>query len=225
MDRYTGKERAIFRGHTDRVTSVAFSPDGVLLASGSKDRTIKVWNLPSPKGIDAGSTPLSAQDLDDLWFRMADGDAAGPYQALGTLIGASRQAVSMLEKRLRPGPKPKAQEVSRLIAGLDSNQFAARQKAREELEKLDTQAEAALRKKLAEKPSLEMSRNIEEVLSRIERSPLRKLRAVEVLEHIGSPEAKQLLEKLMNGSDGFPLIGEAHDSLDRLNRRVAAKKP
>ena len=70
-----------------------------------------------------------------------------------------------------------------------------------------------------------MKRNIEQILGRIQRSPLREQRAVEVLEHIGSPEAKQLLEKLMNGSDGFPLIREAHDSLDRLNRRAAAKKP
>jgi len=32
-------------GHTDAVTSVAFHPEGQLLASGSKDRSIKVWSL------------------------------------------------------------------------------------------------------------------------------------------------------------------------------------
>ena len=32
-------------GHTDYVTSVAFSPDGQTLASGSWDHTIKLWNL------------------------------------------------------------------------------------------------------------------------------------------------------------------------------------
>src|SRR5437867_1588337 len=30
-------------GHSDSVNSVAYSPDGQLLASGSSDRTIKVW--------------------------------------------------------------------------------------------------------------------------------------------------------------------------------------
>jgi WD40 repeat protein len=33
------------RGHNDVVTSVAFSPDGLTLASGSSDNTIKIWDL------------------------------------------------------------------------------------------------------------------------------------------------------------------------------------
>jgi adenylylsulfate kinase-like enzyme len=37
--------------HSDRVNSVAFSPDGKTLASASNDKTIKVWNLQSQKSI------------------------------------------------------------------------------------------------------------------------------------------------------------------------------
>ncbi|HEY9808183.1 MAG TPA: serine/threonine-protein kinase [Halomicronema sp.] len=32
-------------GHTDAVGSVAFRPDGKLLATGSRDKTVKIWNL------------------------------------------------------------------------------------------------------------------------------------------------------------------------------------
>jgi WD40 repeat protein len=34
-----------YRGHTDWVTSVAFSKDGAFLVSGGGDRVIKVWDI------------------------------------------------------------------------------------------------------------------------------------------------------------------------------------
>ncbi len=44
-DAMSGKQLHKLRGHTGIVTSVAFSPDGQLLVSGSRDRTVKVWDL------------------------------------------------------------------------------------------------------------------------------------------------------------------------------------
>src|SRR5262249_26522761 len=44
-DSHTGKVVRSFRGHTGLVTSLAFSPDGRLLVSGSRDHTVKVWDM------------------------------------------------------------------------------------------------------------------------------------------------------------------------------------
>jgi WD40 repeat protein len=43
------KERATLKGHTEPVRSVAFSPDGKTVASGSEDRTIKLWEVATGK--------------------------------------------------------------------------------------------------------------------------------------------------------------------------------
>ena len=48
----TGKEQATLKGHKGRVFSVAYSPDGKTLASGSADKTIKLWDVATGKQAD-----------------------------------------------------------------------------------------------------------------------------------------------------------------------------
>jgi WD40 repeat protein len=42
-------ERGTLKGHTAKVLSVAYSPDGKTLASGSIDQTIKLWDVATGK--------------------------------------------------------------------------------------------------------------------------------------------------------------------------------
>jgi WD40 repeat protein len=44
-DVHTGQCRNILQGHTSWIRSVAFSPEGGTLASGSEDETINLWDV------------------------------------------------------------------------------------------------------------------------------------------------------------------------------------
>ena len=81
-DLKTWRKSFTFRGHTDEVTALAFSPDGRHLSSGGKDRTIKVWDLTLGNEVRV-LTPLC---------RMSGGVAFSPTQPLLAAATVSRTA-------------------------------------------------------------------------------------------------------------------------------------
>jgi hypothetical protein len=73
---------------------------------------------------------------------------------------------------------------------------------------------------------LEVRRRIKLLLDKLAyplKSPktIRELRAVEVLEHIGTEQARQVLQVLARGESGSRLTEEARASLGRLAQRKA----
>jgi dipeptidyl aminopeptidase/acylaminoacyl peptidase len=225
----SGRPRGRLEGHGEAVSCVAWSPDGRFLVSGSEDSTLLVWDMSDPL---ASKRPrdgvLTAKELTDLWEDLSGLDAEKAYRAIGRLAGSPGQAVAFLRERLRPVPPADPARLRKLLADLDDRRFAVRRRAANELEAMQETAAPALREFLKGKPVLEYRRRVERLLGRLEASVpppdrLREMRAVEVLEVIGTSEACRLLQALTRGAPEVRLTREARGAVRRLTARAARR--
>jgi RNA polymerase sigma factor (sigma-70 family) len=213
----TGQERARLTGQGGSVLALAFAPDGRTLASGSSDTTVLLWDLTATGG---GPSPAAA---DVLWRELAAADAAPAYRAQCRLLRAE-QAVPFLAEHLRPATTPDPRRLRRLLTDLDDDDFATREQATVELDKLGEAVVPALRAALKGQLSAEVRQRVERVLRKHEgnvRSPqtLQALRAVEVLERLGTPVAREVLARLAQGQPDAVLTRDATAALRRLAAR------
>jgi RNA polymerase sigma factor (sigma-70 family) len=220
----TGKERQAFAGHRGGVVSLVFSADGKKLISGGQDTTLLVWDLTGRAGA-RGGVPSPAE-VEARWQELGGEDAARAHRAVRRLAAAGAPAVQLFRERIKPVAPPEEKAVDRLIADLDSDRFAVRQKAAADLERLGDLASGACRKALAARPSEETRRQLERLLKKQAdqaRNPsaerVRLVRALEVMEAIGTEEAIGLLTVLARGAPGAWLTEEAQAARTRLGRR------
>jgi hypothetical protein len=203
-----------FKGHHGGVESLAFAPDGKTLFSGGTDGTILLWDL----------SELSRKRSEAFWSLLSRTNEKDAAEVIAALVSVPTEAVALLQVRTRPMPEDP--RVARLIADLDADEFAVRERASHELEKLGADAEAALVRALASEPSTEVRTRIEKLLAKrgdpeqlrgAERRAM--LRAVRVLEAVGTDEAQAVLRTLGQGEDAAPVTREARTALERLLKR------
>jgi WD40 repeat protein len=224
-DLATGKELRRLTGHRGIINSLVFSADGTTLISAGNDTTILFWDVAAVTRRERPRERLADADWNSLWTDLAGTDAVRAHRAIARLTCA-REVTVALQGRMRPAARVEAAAIAQLVRDLDSPEFAVRSKATDTLEQLGERSEAALRQALENQPSPEARRRIEDLLSqqgRLSGKRLRAVRAVEVLEHIATPQARQLLQKLAEGAPEARLTREARASLGRLNRQISRR--
>jgi WD40 repeat protein len=212
-----------FQGHRGYVSVLAFNPDGRTLASGGADGAILFWDLTGRRkdGRLAGPALTPAQ-LDASWESLAYDDGR---PAVWALAAAPAQSVPFLRLRLSAVPKLNKQRVKRLIADLDAEKFAVREKATSDIEQIGEVVVPALRMALKDNPTLEQGRRLQALLDKLDRqrekkrlppSLVRVLRALEALERAGTPEAVEVLREIAAGEPTARPTREAQAALKRL---------
>jgi Tol biopolymer transport system component len=214
--------------HTkSQISALAFSRDGKRLASGGmQDGMILVWDVadvttrPRPKALE-----LTDKERGELWDRLADADAAKGRAALAKLARVGDAAADFIAARLKDLPQSGRaladKRLEALIADLDNDDYETRERATKELAAAAAKVADVLRQRLRDgKVSPEARRRMEKVLAGVEARDqgandrvLQWLRAAEVLERIGTPAARKVLEKIA-AVDG-PIADDAKAALER----------
>src|SRR5262249_23750137 len=187
---------ADLRGHAGPSLGLAFSPDGRLLATGSTDNTVLLWDLRLGKGEAANA--LNPKELARCWHSLRHDGTLAARQAMQQLASHPAAAVALLREVLRPIPRVTATRIQTLIAELDDQRFAVRDQAFRELKKLQEVAEPTLHQALSGNPPLEMRRRVQLLLQGRHHGEvlvppgevLQHVRAMQVLEAIGTPEVR-----------------------------------
>lgn len=222
-----GEEIGRLRGHRAWIRSLAFSPDGRRLASTCNDTTALVWDVSKVRAALPPSGPFDPAGAERLWQDLRGNDATKAYQATWALVAAGEQAVGLLAPRLRPAPAPGPQRVAGLIRQLGADRYKARTEAFERLRVLGLPVEPDLREALGKTDSEEVRQRLRELLVEIPRQlvapneAVGAIRAVAVLERIGTPKALRVLQTLTQGAPGALLTRRARAAL----ARAAQKEP
>lgn len=205
-------------------TSLAVSPDGKTAATGHNDTTILLWDIAPPELKPA---PLTASERDKFWTDLAGSDAAKAFAAVCRFADVPNQSLPFLKEKLRAIYRPTVGEVKNLVADLQSPVFKTREAAEKTLRSFTDLDESPLRDALKADLSPEARKRIEAILASLspavapQGEALRGVRVVWVLERIGMPEARKLLEMLAIGDSR--LAREAKAALERSESQFNSK--
>ncbi len=225
LDWPTGRECLFFRAYDRGMWRLTFSLDGKRLASvgGDLERaTALLWDVADATGQQLRPVKAGTRQIEAWSEALADWDAASAYRAVWNLVAAEEPSLAALKTRMTARTALSHGDITRLIADLDSDDFAVREKAQRRLLRAGDQAIGELRAALKGPVSLEQKRRLQHILETLPTQPIPSedlfaVRAVMVLEQIGDRNARRLLRELAKGDDKARRTQEARSSLKRLD--------
>jgi WD40 repeat protein len=210
----TGERRARIPIST-HMGGCCFNSDGRLLAVANMPGPIEIWDL-------AGK-PSEWQENkgDDCWEALRSKDADRAYEAIAVFTANSSKGIALLKQKMVLPTMPAAEAVAGQITYLDAADFRKREQATKTLADMGEIVLPRLREALS-KASPESRERLTNLIAKAEAmtpEKLRAIRACEVLEKIGTVEAKALLAEWAKGPGRAMLAREAAESLERLRQR------
>jgi hypothetical protein len=217
-DLLTGEELPPLAGHSAPVRALVFTPDGKQLVSFDAEGLRLAWKVDRLRPPPGKLPALGDGEFDELWSDLAEADAFRTYRAVRYLTAEPSRAVGLLRRQVPPVPPGDTQRIAQLTADLQSPSPAVRRKAMAELR---NQGEAAVGALSQMAPGPQNNRNVQVLLRKLEAqgsSPdrARALKAVQVLEQIGTEDARQVLEQVAGGAAGAKLTVDAKAAAERL---------
>jgi WD40 repeat protein len=219
-DLATGKALPTLTGGLSGTMALAVAAKEQLLFAGNCDTTTLSCKLPNPSPLDLAAQGKPADLLNDLRSE----DTKQAHRAIWSLIQIGQPAVAEIRRRIRLAVAPDESLVKRLITELDHRDFRTREEAMQQLTHIGHAAEPLLRKALDEKASTHRRRQIQRVIDSIngpvsDPEQLSAIRAITVLETIGSRECEALLKEISTGDSNALLTSEATLALGRLRSK------
>jgi RNA polymerase sigma factor (sigma-70 family) len=207
----TGLERRRIVDHHNTVGSLAFSSDGRYLASASPDAPVFLWDVYS---IEDSNAKRSGDEIWNDLFR-----ESAHLRAIGQLISNPDLAIRLCRERIKPSTKPDAKKLRQLIDTLGDAAFRVRDNAESQLAQMGEVIVPTLQRELTSNPSAEKASRLNRLISQFSKPSADRLamsRALEAIEHIATPQARELVEEWANGDPDSSFTREAKKSLERM---------
>jgi hypothetical protein len=208
------------------LSAFGFAPSGWRVAKGCfAESSILIWDIPTL--FRSGPPVRSPAILDAFWNDLSARDAQRAHRALWRLTTLP-EADAYLALRLSAVRTLPRERLRTLIDDLGNDDFITRQKAEEGLILAREAAFEALTEARRKAKDVELRLRLERLLDRLKprgADRLREARAVMVLEVRGTPEARQLLQRLAGGLPEARLTQEAKAALTRLTPPIRSDRP